>query len=67
MNKVSHRFGHFVTLVRVCLIQYNWLGYIVNTIKIEVRRARKKANTMPNLFFNRATEKDFELPLLDFE
>ncbi|KAA6315413.1 hypothetical protein EZS27_034123 [termite gut metagenome] len=59
MSKVSHRFGHFLTFVRVCLIQYNRFGYIVNIIKIEVRRARKKANTIPNLFGNRETEKDF--------
>ena len=32
MCKTKHRFGHFVTLIRVCLTQYNRLGYIVNEI-----------------------------------
>lgn len=36
-----HCFGHFVTLIRVCLAQYNCLGYIVNKIKITAQKAKK--------------------------
>ena len=35
LRKVGHRFGHFVTLIRVCLTQYSKLSYIVNNNKIE--------------------------------
>lgn len=41
ISKTNHCFGHFVTLIRVCLTQYNRLGYIVNNIQIKVRAARK--------------------------
>ena len=66
MCKTKHRFGHFVTLIRVCLTQYNRLGYIVNEIKIGVRVARKQKNQTPNLFNFQHTEKDFEQLLIDF-
>jgi len=66
MCKVKHRFGHFVTLIRVCLTQYNRLGYIVNEIKIGVRVARKQKNPKPNLFNFQRSEKDFEQLLIDF-
>ncbi len=42
MSKVKHCFGHFVTLIRICLTQYKSMSYIVNEIKISVRKARKK-------------------------
>ncbi len=37
ISKISHCFGHFVTLIRVCLIQYNRLDYIVNEIQQTVQ------------------------------
>jgi len=66
MCKTKHRFGHFVTLIRVCLTQYNRLGYIVNEIKIGVRDARKHKNPVPNLFNCQDCEKDFEQLLIEF-
>lgn len=42
ISKTHHCFGHFVCLIRVCLLQYNKLDYIVNEIKIVVQKARKK-------------------------
>ncbi|MDY0144155.1 MAG: IS4 family transposase [Bacteroidales bacterium] len=66
MSKTKHRFGHFVTLIRVCLTQYNRLGYIVNEIKIGVRAARKKGKVPLNLFNFQRNEKDFEQLLIDF-
>ncbi|MTI86961.1 MAG: IS4 family transposase [Balneolaceae bacterium] len=41
ISKTYHCFGHFVTLIRVCLTQYNRLDYIVNEIKITVQKARR--------------------------
>lgn len=67
MSKVKHRFGHFVTLIRVCLTQYNRLGYIVNETKIGVRAARKRLKPPPNLFSSLHIEKDFEQLILDFQ
>ena len=67
MSKTKHRFGHFVTLIRVCLTQYNRLGYIVNEVKIGVREARKRQKLPPNLFSSHHTEKDFEQLILDFQ
>lgn len=67
MSKTNHRFGHFVTLIRVCLNQYKRLGYIVNEIKIGVRRARKQQNLQQNLFNFQKPEKDFEQLILDFQ
>ncbi len=66
LSKTTHRFGHFVTLIRVCLTQYNRLGYIVNNIQIKVRKARKNQNAPPNLFNRYQSDKDFEQLLLDF-
>lgn len=40
ISKVNHRFGHFVTIIRVCLLQYKVLEYVANDIKIVVKKAR---------------------------
>jgi IS4 transposase len=66
LSKTTHRFGHFVTLIRVCLTQYNRLSYIVNETKIRVRVARKRLRSPPNLFNFQNSEKDFEQLLFDF-
>ena len=65
LSQTNHHFGHFITLIRVCLTQYNRLGYIVNNTQIKVRAARKRKNEPPNLF-STSKEKDFEQLLLDF-
>ena len=67
MSKTKHRFGHFVTLIRVCLTQYSRLGYIVNEIKIGVRNARKQQKPHPNLFNSQQPAKDFEQLLMEFQ
>ncbi len=67
MSKTEHRFGHFVTLIRVCLTQYNRLGYIVNEVKIGMIEARKRQTPPPNLFSSHSAEKDFEQLILDFQ
>jgi len=41
INKVKHMFGHFVTIIRVCLLQYKQLQYVANEINIVVRKARQ--------------------------
>lgn len=41
MSKVKHMFGHFVTIIRVCLLQYKQLQYVANEIKIVVKKARQ--------------------------
>lgn len=41
ISKVNHRFGHFVTIIRVCLLQYKVLQYVANDIQIMVKKARK--------------------------
>lgn len=66
MSKAKHNFGHFVTLIRVCLTQYKRLGYIVNNIKIGVRTARKRQKLPLNSFTFHKTEQDFEQLLIDF-
>ena len=66
ISKTSHRFGHFVTLIRVCLTQYNRLGYIVNATQIRVRKARKHGVSPPDLFSSARKEKDFEQLIIDF-
>lgn len=40
ISKVNHRFGHFVTIIRVCLLQYKALQYVANDIKIVVKKTR---------------------------
>lgn len=37
-TRTTHRFGHFVTLVRVCLMKYDLMEYIVNDIRTVVKR-----------------------------
>jgi len=64
--KTNHRFGHFVTLIRVCLTQYNRLGYIVNATQITVRQARKRTKPPPDLFSQGQKTKDFQQLLLEF-
>ena len=66
LSKTTHRFGHFVTLIRVCLTQYNRIGYIVNETKIRVRVSRKSSKAPPNLFNFQNSEKDFEQLFLEF-
>lgn len=67
MCKTPHRFGHFITIIRVCLTQYNRIGYVVNATQIKVRKARKKyGESHPDLFTNLHKEKDFEQLLLNF-
>lgn len=66
LSKTNHRFGHFVTLIRVCLTQYNRLGYIVNASQITVRLARKHTKSPPNLFSQDGIKKDFQQLLLSF-
>jgi IS4 transposase len=41
MSKIKHRFGHFVTLIRVCLIKYNLLEYVVNDIRTISQKVKK--------------------------
>jgi hypothetical protein len=41
ISKVKHVFGHFVTIIRLCLLQYKQLQYIANEITIVVKKARK--------------------------
>ena len=67
ISKTSHRFCHFLTLIRVCLTQYNRLGYIVNATQIRVRKARKHGVSPPDLFSSAQKEKDFEQLMLVFE
>ena len=66
LSKTPHRFGHFVTLIRVCLTQYNRLGYVVNATQIRVRKARTRAKSPPNLFTTGNNKKDFEQLLMNF-
>ena len=66
ISKTPHRFGHFVTLIRVCLTQYNRLGYIVNATQIRVRKARKHGVSPPDLFSSKRKEKDFEQLIINF-
>lgn len=40
ISSINHRFGHFVTIIRVCLLQYKALQYVANDIKIVVKSAR---------------------------
>jgi len=49
ISKVKHGFGHFVTIVRVCLLQYKQLQYVANEIQIMVKKARiyDKSNLNP--------------------
>jgi len=46
ISTIKHGFGHFVTIVRVCLLQYKQLQYVANEIKTMVKKARQfdKAN-----------------------
>lgn len=41
ISKVRHRFGHFATLIRICLMHYTGLDYVVNEIKDVVKKARE--------------------------
>lgn len=49
ISKTYHCFGHFVTLIRVCLTQYNRLEYITSEIQITVQKAKKKYKPPPDI------------------
>lgn len=66
LSQTNHHFGHFITIIRVCLTQYNRLGYIVNNTQITVRAARKRQHEPPDLFSGKITEKDFEQLYIEF-
>lgn len=58
MSNVKHRFGHFVTLIRICLMKYDSLQYIVNDIRTVVKKAKnydakKKKEVLPTFNFRR--------------
>ena len=42
ISKTYHCFGHFVTLIRVCLTPYNRLEYIASEIQITVQKAKRR-------------------------
>lgn len=42
ISRTYHCFGHFVTLIRVCLTQYNRLEYIASEIQITVQKAKRR-------------------------
>ena len=42
ISKTYHCFGHFVTLIRVFLTEYNRLEYITSEIQITVQKAKKR-------------------------
>ena len=48
ISKTYHCFGHFVTLIRVCLTQYNRLEYMTSEIQITVQKAKKRNKSPPN-------------------
>lgn len=41
ISKLNHRFGHFITIIRVCLLHYKVLQYVANDIQIVVKKARQ--------------------------
>lgn len=41
ISKVKHQFGHFVTIIRLCLLQYKQLQYVANEINLVVKKARQ--------------------------
>jgi len=41
ISKVKHQFGHFTTIIRICLLQYKLLQYVANEINIVVKKARQ--------------------------
>ncbi len=48
ISTIKHKFGHFVTLIRICLIQYHGLDYIVNGITDAVKKGRQKYKDKEN-------------------
>ncbi len=48
ISKVRHRFGHFATLIRVCLMHYTGLSYVVNEIQDVVKKARASKEEPPS-------------------
>lgn len=55
ISKIRHRFGHFATLIRICLMHYTGLDYVVNEIKDVVKKARDAKpppKTMQKSMFN---------------
>jgi len=47
-TKVNHRFGHFVTLIRVCLMRYDLLEYIINDIRTVVKKVTNYKKEKPD-------------------
>lgn len=58
MSKVKHCFGHFATLIRICLMHYNGLKYIINEIRDIVKKAKQKTKKEP--------DKQYSMNLKDF-
>lgn len=54
--KTKHRFGHFVTLIRVCLMKYDLLEYIINDLRLVVQKVhnyeKNKNDAQLSLSFN---------------
>lgn len=51
ISKTVHGFSNFVNLIRICLMHYHSLSYIVNDIREITVRLKQKAGPEPNLLF----------------
>jgi IS4 transposase len=51
ISKTVHGFSNFVNLIRICLMHYHSLSYIVNDIKEITVRLKQKASPETNLLF----------------
>lgn len=51
ISKAVHGFSNFVNLIRICLMHYHSLSYIVNDIREIAVRLKQKAGPEPNLLF----------------
>jgi hypothetical protein len=53
MSKVNHSFSNFVNLIRICLVHYHSLKYVVNEILPVTQKVKKPQKKIPDesLFF----------------
>lgn len=51
VSKTIHGFSNFVNLIRICLMHYHSLSYIVNDIREITVRLRQKSSPKPALLF----------------
>ena len=65
--KTKHSYSHCILIIRVCIVRYTTLNYVMNQTQVRVRKARKHAKDPPDLFAGATKKKIYLQQSLAFD